>query len=100
MSGLNITAVDIRLNPDSKGPVLAFVNFTIGGEFVIENAKIIRGKNGQEFVAMPQRKGKDKDGKDAWFDVAHPISANGRKIVSDAVMAAWAQKKEEEGILG
>lgn len=71
-------------NPESK--TLGSASVTIDGELVVSNISVVKGKNGP-FISFPQRKGKDKDGKEKYFDIVYPLSAEVRKTITDAVLA-------------
>lgn len=69
-------------NPESK--TLGSASVTLNGEVVISNISVVKGKNGP-FISFPQRKGKDKDGKEKYFDIAYPLTAELRNAITDAI---------------
>jgi len=65
-------------NPASK--VKAIVTFKLNNVFVIEQAKIIEGRNGK-FVAMPSEKYRGE-----WKDICFPIKKEFRDEIENAIL--------------
>lgn len=62
----------------------AIVSVTFDDEFVVHDIKIIEGQNGL-FVAMPSRKMADGE----FRDIAHPINAETRQKVQEAIFEEY-----------
>lgn len=79
---------DVRFTKFKKegGNTLGVASVTFDGELVVNNISVINGKNGR-FLSFPQRKGKDKDGSDKYYDIVFPLSAEKRTEITDAVLA-------------
>jgi len=123
---MEITEVRVRLVQESSQDKLrAFVTMTFDNDFVVREVKVIEGDQGL-FVAMPSRKamercrhcggrnvvqaaycnqcGKElpqtppaRGGRDkVYLDVAHPINAECRKQIHDAVVAAYEEELRSE----
>lgn len=75
---------------DNGGSIKAVASLTIGGAYAVHGLKVIGGANG-DFVAMPNVKLKNGEYKDTF----HPITAEARQEMNDAVMAAYEQKLAE-----
>lgn len=60
------------------------VSVTFDNEFVVHDIKIIEGQNGL-FIAMPSRKMPDGE----FRDIAHPINAETRKKIQDAILEEY-----------
>lgn len=76
---------DVRLRKISEeGKMKAIVSVTFDDEFVVHDIKIIDGQNGL-FVAMPSRKMADGE----FRDIAHPINANTRQKIQDAIFEEY-----------
>lgn len=69
-------------------PAKAVASVTIDKKIAIHGIRVVETEKAR-FVAMPYTTSKDKDGKDIRRDVAHPISAEARKELEDAVIAAY-----------
>lgn len=95
-----------------SGPLRAYGEIVLDGEFAVHGVRVIEGPNGP-FAAMPSEEGKGgtsgytgdgnpgrpagrdrKDGK--YRDICHPISAELRKAVNEAVLAAYEEACGEE----
>lgn len=84
---MQITDVRIR-RIDNDTTLKGEAAVTIGGDLAIHGIKIVEGKNGL-FLSMPNRKGKDKDGNDKYFDIVHPTTSEARKQINDMVLNAF-----------
>ena len=82
---MKITDVRIRKLP-SEGKMKAIVSVTFDEEVVIHDIKIIEGAESL-FIAMPSRKLPNGE----FRDIAHPINAEARKKVEDAVFAKYEE---------
>lgn len=88
---MDITDVKIRLLEKDKLKAVASVTFE--NCLVVHDIKVIES-NKALFIAMPSRKGKDGEYK----DIAHPINAEMRKILSEKVLSNYytvIQQQEE-----
>jgi stage V sporulation protein G len=80
---LKVTDVRIRKITE-EGKMKAIVSVTLDDEFVVHDIKIIDGQNGL-FIAMPSRKMADGE----FRDIAHPINAETRKKIQDAIFEEY-----------
>lgn len=81
---MNITDVRIKkLHGDTS--IKAVASVTIDDALVVHDLRVIEGKNGL-FVAMPSKKVGDK-----YVDISHPITAQSRTILIDAVLDQYRQ---------
>ena len=84
---MKITDIRIRkLNPE--GRMKAIVSVTFDNALVVHDVKIVEGDKGL-FVAMPSKKMPNGEYK----DIAHPISAEARAMMQDAVLATYEEAK-------
>lgn len=81
---MNITDVRIR-TMDNGGRMKAVASITFDDEFVVHDIKIVEGDKGY-FVAMPSKRVGD-----TFKDVAHPLLAETRKKISDAIFEKYNQ---------
>jgi stage V sporulation protein G len=86
---MDITDVRIR-TMDNGGRMKAVASVTFDDEFVVHDIKIVEGEKGY-FVAMPSKRVGD-----TFKDVAHPLLAETRKKISDAIFEKY---KEIEGVV-
>ncbi len=86
---MQVTDVRVRkVLPDGKMKAVASV--TLDDEFVVHDVRVVEGANGL-FIAMPSRKTPEG----TFRDVAHPITAEAREMIQEAVIRAY-----EEGVNG
>jgi len=80
-----VKVTDVRIRKvQEEGKMKAIVSVTFDDEFVVHDIKIIDGQNGL-FVAMPSRKMADGE----FRDIAHPINAETRKKIQDAIFEEY-----------
>ena len=87
---------NITIAPVNDGKLKAFVNIAFDGEFIVRGIKVIERNDGGLFVAMPARKATDG----TWKDMAHPLTAEFRKMLSERVLNEYEKQKgklEEPG---
>jgi len=75
-------------------PLKASATVTIDGAFAVHNVRVITTDKGT-FMAMPFTEYTDKDGNKVRKDVFHPITAEARKQMEEAVIAAYENKIHE-----
>ena len=81
------------------GKIRAIADVTIDEAFVVHGLKVIDGENGC-FVAMPNTSYTDKKGEKKYQDTFHPVTAEAREKLTDAVIKAYdteyAQQRDKE----
>ena len=80
---MKITDVRVRKITD-EGKMKCIVSLTFDNLFVVHDIKVIEGHNGL-FIAMPSRKSRRRN----FRDIAHPINAEMRQVLEDAVLNAY-----------
>ena len=86
---MNIT--DVKIRKYENNHTKAFASVTMDDALVITGITIIEGNKGL-FVSMPQTKGKDKDGKERYFDIVFPTTKEGRDAITDSVLEAYEKE--------
>ena len=76
---------DVRVIPRDDARLKGFVSITLGRCFVVRGIKIIEGKAGRLFVAMPAR----RKGDGTFQDIAHPITRRFRKRLEEIVLEEY-----------
>lgn len=75
----------VRIYPvNSENRTRALASVTFDNEFVVHEIKVIDGNSGL-FIAMPSRKTNNGE----FRDIAHPINAETRQKISDAVLSEY-----------
>ncbi|SDC55658.1 stage V sporulation protein G [Pelagirhabdus alkalitolerans] len=83
---------DVRLRSvESDSRMKAISSITLDEEFVIHDIRVIDGNNGL-FVAMPSKRTPDGQ----FRDIAHPINANMRAKIQDAVLSKYDEVAESK----
>lgn len=92
---MKITDIRLRaVKSENEVKLKAYADVTFNGSFVVHGLKIIDGQKGM-FVAMPSRKMPDGEYK----DIAHPITPELRKEITDTVIAKYNEVMASEGVL-
>ena len=86
---MKITDIRIRKVFDN-GPMKAVVSVTFDDQFAVHDIKVIDA-GGKNFIVMPSRKNADG----TYRDVAHPINAQFRSEIEQAVMTAYEAQSAE-----
>ena len=78
---------EVRIIPvkSGNGSTKAYASINLDGVFAVNDIRVVEGKKGL-FISLPNRKGKDKDGNEKYYDIAFPTTAELRKEISDAVL--------------
>jgi stage V sporulation protein G len=74
-----------------EGKVRAKCSVVLDGEMVVHDLRVVDGANGL-FVSMPSKKLPDGD----YRDLFHPITAEARQKLHDAVLQAFHQSELAE----
>lgn len=90
-----------RMVDFENSSVRAIASANIGGAFAIHGIKVIDSQKGL-FVSMPQSSYQDRDGNTKYSDIFHPITAEARTGLKDAVLDAYeaklAEVQEQDGM--
>ena len=82
---------DVRVRKIAKeGRMKAIVSITLDEEFVVHDIKVIEGDKGL-FIAMPSKRTADGEYK----DIAHPINAEMRNLLQEAIVERFKQALDE-----
>ena len=85
---MKITDIKIR-KTFTEGPMKAIASVTFDHQLVVHDIKVIYAKD-KYFIVMPSRKNPD----DTYRDIGHPINAEFRAILEDAVKQAYDEELE------
>ena len=80
---MKITDVKIR-KVFEEGPMKAIASVTFDAQLAVHDIKVIYARE-KFFVVMPSRKNPD----DTYRDIVHPINAQFRSLLEEAVIAAY-----------
>lgn len=85
---MKITSVTVRITEKEDSRMKGIATVLLDDCFAVHDIRIIEGDNGL-FIAMPSRKTPTGE----YRDIAHPISAECRKLFEDAVIAEYNKEK-------
>lgn len=85
---MKITDIKIR-KTFTEGPMKAIASVTFDHQLVVHDIKIINARE-KYFIVMPSRKNPD----DTYRDIVHPINAEFRALIEDAVKSAYNAELE------
>lgn len=83
---------EVKVFPVSEEKLKAFVSIVVDDCFMINDIKVICGKDGL-FVSMPSRKKKNGEFK----DVAHPLNNETRQMIEERVLGEYERVLLERG---
>ncbi len=82
---MQVTDVRVR-KIMSEGKMKAIASVTFDNQFVVHEVRVVEGQNGL-FIAMPSRKTQEGE----YRDIAHPINAEVRQMIQEAVLGKYAE---------
>ena len=85
---MKITDIKIR-KTFTEGPMKAIVSVTFDYQLVVHDIKVIYAKE-KYFIVMPSRQNPDG----TYRDIVHPINADFRALLEDAVKNAYDKELE------
>ncbi len=85
---MQITDIKIRKLFD-EGPMKAIVSITFDHQLAVHDIKVIYARD-KYFIVMPSRKNPDE----TYRDIAHPINAQFRASLENAVIEAYQRELE------
>lgn len=80
---MQITDIKVR-KLFGEGPMKAIVSVTFDGQLAVHDIKVINARD-KFFIVMPSRKNPD----DTYRDIVHPINAQFRSALEEAVVTAY-----------
>lgn len=83
---------EVKVFPIQEEKLKAFVSIVFDQCFMVNDIKIIQGREGL-FISMPSRKKKNGEFK----DVAHPLNNETRRMIEDKVLGEYERILAERG---
>ena len=83
---------EVKVFPIQEEKLKAFVSIVFDHAFMVNDIKIIQGRDGL-FISMPSRKKKNGEFK----DVAHPLNNETRRMIEDKVLAEYDRALQDRG---
>ncbi len=86
---MQITDIKVR-KLFEEGPMKAVVSVTFDGQLAVHDIKVINARD-KYFIVMPSRKNPDE----TYRDIVHPINAQFRSVLENAVIDAYQEALEQ-----
>ena len=83
---------EVKVFPVQEEKLKAFVSVVFDHCFMVNDIKIIQGREGL-FISMPSRKKKNGEFK----DVAHPLNNETRRVIETRILAEYERVLSERG---
>ena len=93
---MQITDIKVR-KLFEEGPMKAVVSVTFDGQLAVHDIKVINARD-KYFIVMPSRKNPDE----TYRDIVHPINAQFRSVLENAVIDAYRvalEQADEEALV-
>jgi stage V sporulation protein G len=85
---------EVRINLNKGGKVKAFAQVVFDGCFLLGDIRVLEGKEGTVYVAMPSRRLRNG----SFRDIAHPLNIETRKRLDEAVLGEYAKVIADRGL--
>jgi stage V sporulation protein G len=89
---MNVT--EVRISPSRGGKVRAFASIVIDDCFIVNDLRVMEGREGQVFVTMPARKSRNGQMR----DIAHPLNREAREAIESKVLEEFERAVRELAI--
>lgn len=86
---MNVT--EVRISPSRGGKVRAFASIVIDDCFIVNDLRVMEGREGQVFVTMPARKSRNGQMR----DIAHPLNREAREAIESKVLEEFERAVRE-----
>jgi len=87
---------EVRINPAKGGKVRAFASIVIDDCFIVNDLRVLEGREGQFFVTMPARKARNGQLR----DIAHPLNSETREEVETRVLEEFERAVKDLAVPG
>lgn len=82
---------DVRVNLNRQGRVRAFAQVVFDNTWMVSDIRVMEGKEGTLYVALPSRRLRNGSFK----DVLHPLTTEARRQLEQAVLAEYERLAKE-----
>ncbi|HNX51283.1 MAG TPA: SpoVG family protein [Thermoanaerobaculaceae bacterium] len=86
---------EVRINLNKGGKVKAFAQIVIDGSFLVGDIRVLEGKEGLVYVAMPSRRLRNG----SFRDIAHPLNTEIRRRLDEVIIEEYERTVTERGSL-
>lgn len=85
---------EVRISPAKGGKVRAFASIVFDDCFIVNDLRVVEGREGQVFVTMPARKTRNGQMR----DVAHPLDSATREMIENKVLEEFATAVDNRAV--
>jgi len=78
---------EVRISPAKGGKVRAFASIVVDDCFIVNDLRVVEGREGQLYVTMPARKVRSGQMR----DIAHPLNSETRQVIENRVLEEYRQ---------
>jgi stage V sporulation protein G len=82
---------EVRISPAKGGKIRAFASIVIDDCFIVNDLRVVEGREGECFVQMPARKARNGQMR----DIAHPLKSDTRREIEECVLAEYEKAVAE-----
>ena len=76
---------EVRISPAKGGKIRAFASIVVDDCFIVNDLRVIEGREKQLFVTMPARKARNGQMR----DIAHPLNRETREAIEERVLEEY-----------
>lgn len=76
---------EVRISPAKGGKIRAFASIVVDDCFIVNDLRVIEGREKQLFVTMPGRKARNGQMR----DIAHPLNRETREAIEECVLEEY-----------
>jgi len=81
---------EVRISPAKGGKVRAFASVVFDDSFIVNDLRVVEGREGQVFVTMPARKTRNGQMR----DIAHPLNSDTREQIEQRVLEEYESARQ------
>jgi len=85
---------EVRISPAKGGKVRAFASVVFDDSFIVNDLRVIEGREGQVFVTMPARKTRNGQMR----DIAHPLNSDTREQIEQRVLEEYESARQNRTV--
>ena len=78
---------EVRISPAKGGKIRGFASIVIDDCFIVNDLRVMEGKEGQLYLNMPARKVRNGQLR----DIAHPLNSETRRMIEDRVLEEFRE---------
>jgi len=85
---------EVRISPSRGGKVRAFASIVLDDCFIVNDLRVMEGREGQLYITMPARKIRNGQMR----DIAHPLNGDTRMFIEEKVLEEYTRAVEHHAV--